>query len=594
MSYLLATSVIISPFADAATLRNTATSGSVPKSSACVIQAVAELHLKPNDSTNDDISFECEPLDPSDTGGITGISFPLVLDKGQKKGLKDKLDSGVLVSDETTIMMDNSGITLGNGKLHVPPGREISLGKRNGKSKRRLAVVTGVKPILVVRVTDAEGKVVPQNAEQVGDDIFGTKGDPVNLKSQMSACSFNQLNITAGNPPINSAGSNEVAPGVIEVTIGVHLANNTRSTIRNAVTSAAQNKLGFNLPGPYQQVMYVLEGCYQDCGWAAYAYINSWNSVYQGPYYYMTGVQMHELGHNFNFAHSGGLDGQTYTDHTGLMGNPLYSDDVGKMCWNAAKTWQVGWYDTNKLTFDQQGSWSGTLVGIADFNNNPNNHPVVIKLETGTTTDQFVAFNRAKGVNSQNDEADDEVTIVQTGSNGEGYSQSYLQAHLVQGESHEILNWRGSGQTLTITADKIDLTANPGYADISICLGPCAAPTTSPAPSKSPTKSPTKAPTTSPAPSKSPTKSPTKTPTIFDPCSVYTRGGACRKASGCSWNGTTCNSTGNPTTPPPSPTNPTTPPPSPPTGGCSITSCGGCGSKQCKAVGCTWTKGVCV
>jgi hypothetical protein len=58
--------------------------------------------------------------------------------------------------------------------------------------------------------------------------------------------------------------------------------------------------------------------------------------------------------HNLNLAHSGGLDGQTYTDHTCLvsnlvhvaicssafkaklvsvnqMGNPLYSDDVVKM-----------------------------------------------------------------------------------------------------------------------------------------------------------------------------------------------------------------------------------------------------------------------
>jgi len=40
---------------------------------------------------------------------------------------------------------------------------------------------------------------------------------------------------------------------------------------------------------------------------------------------------MHELGHNFNMAHSGGLNGQTYTDHTGAMGNPLYSDEVGKV-----------------------------------------------------------------------------------------------------------------------------------------------------------------------------------------------------------------------------------------------------------------------
>ena len=32
---------------------------------------------------------------------------------------------------------------------------------------------------------------------------------------------------------------------------------------------ATQNKLGFALPGPFQNVMFVLEGCYKDCGWAA-------------------------------------------------------------------------------------------------------------------------------------------------------------------------------------------------------------------------------------------------------------------------------------------------------------------------------------
>ena len=31
------------------------------------------------------------------------------------------------------------------------------------------------------------------------------------------------------------------------------------------------------------------------------------------------------------------LDGKSYTDHTCIMGNPYYSDEVGAMCYNPGK-----------------------------------------------------------------------------------------------------------------------------------------------------------------------------------------------------------------------------------------------------------------
>jgi len=41
--------------------------------------------------------------------------------------------------------------------------------------------------------------------------------------------------------------------------------------------------------------MYVLHSCIVGCGWAAYAGVNSWYSVYQGGYYKQVGVQMHGM-----------------------------------------------------------------------------------------------------------------------------------------------------------------------------------------------------------------------------------------------------------------------------------------------------------
>lgn len=557
-----------------------------PKAPECVILVRSDLHL--DAGVDDGEEFECV-LDPNDAaGGIAGTSLPIDLTHEQKKELKDKLKRGDLVSDSTTLKFED-GFKISDKAVHVPKEKTgLALGKKKkGAGNRHLAIVSGDKPILVVKVKDVNGLERSETSSQISDDVFGTINDPVNLKSQMSACSFGQLNITPGL--VNDPDPNEVAPGVIEVQIGISLTNNDRYTIRNAVTSAVTTKLGHGLPGPYQQVMYVLENCYTDCGWAAYAYINSWNSVYQSHYYKQTGVQMHELGHNFNLAHSGGLDGATYTDHTGLMGNPLYSDDVGKMCWNAAKTWQirssngVGWYDDSKILIDpRSGPWSGRLVGIADYDNNPANNPVVVKVETGTATDQFIAFNRAIGVNSQNDQADDQVTVVETGNNGEGYSQSWLKATLAQGQVYTYSNWAGTGQNLVITAITINIGTSPGYADISVCLGSC----DTNAPTKSPTAAPTKSRVPTAAPTRSPTLAPTQTqtanPTVS--CSSIISKSVCNERTGCAWSGNpkrgSCSSTNPSPTPAP---RPTTPRPSPSPGSCNW------GSKDlCISNGCRW------
>lgn len=175
------------------------------------------------------------------------------------------------------------------------------------------------------------------------------------------------------------------------------------------------------------------------------------------------------------------------------MGNPLYQDDVGGMCWNAAKTWQIGWYDSHKLTIDPtEGDWFGTIIGIADFDNNPKQHPVVVKIETKKSTDQFIAFNRAIGVNRDNVEADDEVTIVETGGNGEIYSQSYLKAHLRQGETYTYPDWANSGKNLIVKANMININTgnNAGYAFVQVCLGACGINTLPPTPLPTPVPTP--------------------------------------------------------------------------------------------------------
>jgi len=307
-------SSLVSPVTSASNLRNTARKLRNPKSLECTIVITSDYRdLEVASANFEEEGFECV-LDPSDADGISNLSFPIIASVAQKQVLKEKLNKGELISDHSTLLFGN-GVQLSADGVHVPPGLEIALGKRPNKD-RRLAVLTGDKPILVVKVTDSVGKARVESPAVISSDVFS---DALNLKSQMHACSFGQLNIVPGDTSFDPDADPVAAPGVIEVTISITLEGNSRAAIRNAVTTAVQAKLGTNLPGPYQQVIYVLENCYLDCGWAAYAYVNSWNSVFQSAYYKHVGVQMHELGHNFNLAHSGGLDGATYTDHTGYV-----------------------------------------------------------------------------------------------------------------------------------------------------------------------------------------------------------------------------------------------------------------------------------
>eukprot|EP00957_Ditylum_brightwellii_P152276 11593568-Ditylum_brightwellii.AAC.1 len=126
-----------------------------------------------------------------------------------------------------------------------------------------------MKRVLAVKVKDENGLQLTDSPATISDNIFGTgdHNDEVNLKSQLHDCSFGLVNVTTdySDPAIESVMT---SPGVLEVDISVDLATSSRETIRNAVTTAVNTKLNIELPGPFDYVMYLLEGCYVDCGWA--------------------------------------------------------------------------------------------------------------------------------------------------------------------------------------------------------------------------------------------------------------------------------------------------------------------------------------
>ena len=213
----------------------------------------------------------------------------------------DTSSNGTLIEDTTlfNISLSSEQTTTSDTQINVEDQRQQqqqqqrqhpTLSTNNLFHHRHLQSVSfgtriGPTPILVVKVTDKNGLAPDELTSVMSDDVFGTSGDTVTLKSQLNACSMGRLTVIPGD---NNSGiinpSVYDAPGVVAVKLSISIETSTTNEIRNAVTVEVQKKLGITLPGPYKYVMYVLQKCYNDCGWAAYAFVNGWNSVYVGDY----------------------------------------------------------------------------------------------------------------------------------------------------------------------------------------------------------------------------------------------------------------------------------------------------------------------
>ena len=127
-------------------------------------------------------------LNPNDRGPATGYTVQLM-------GYNFTSEGSNLRSGETTFYA--AGIPLlGTGMADVPSNSQAVFAQSPGG--RRLAVVTGTKTVLAIRVVAIDSQTT-QSESYVSDKVFGTSGDPANLKSQYAACSKNQLIMNPAN-----------------------------------------------------------------------------------------------------------------------------------------------------------------------------------------------------------------------------------------------------------------------------------------------------------------------------------------------------------------------------------------------------------
>ena len=277
-------------------------------------------------------SWDCL-LDPSD--GVIFVAVP------------PELDLSDAISGETTLFAP--GLAVIHEEAVIQDASQAVFGEANNNNRRHLAAVAGGLAVVVVRVScKVTGQVVTKSLVNVMQDVFE---DASCLKSQMEGCSNGKVQINKG--PNNG---------------GVDLEINDCSSepaATNAATTALTSILG-NHPSNYPKTyfMYCMPPGIGFSG-IAYAYINSWLSVYNNEWCGYVSAQLHEVGHNLNLAHAG-ENGEEYGDKTGVMGSSYSWDDMS-MCFNAPNMFQLGWLNQVVEFTSQPGSAVWWLVGHTNY-----------------------------------------------------------------------------------------------------------------------------------------------------------------------------------------------------------------------------------
>jgi len=239
-------------------------------------------------SGNHHLEFACQFSD----GSVASMD---TLTPEQQDELEEAMSNGKVKSGRSNLNLDDLGATVSGSSVSIPKGANIAASAKGGNppshakgggsansakstTRRHLAQLVGNKYTLVVKGVFNDYLFSGKSAAQLSDDVFGTANDPVNLKSQLEACSFGKLVTIPGPDPTWNGGAFtslagiEAADGVLEINMGVDMTGMSKADIYNLFVTKTIEALGPEvtaLPGPFDHVIFARETCLTECGWAA-------------------------------------------------------------------------------------------------------------------------------------------------------------------------------------------------------------------------------------------------------------------------------------------------------------------------------------
>lgn len=266
-------------------------------------------HLTPSmqhrDRELDNNSFECRLLikvvenivGPDEHELECGLNDGRILPfSALPEWLKKDFEAGKINSNEDVFRVRGAGAQIQDNRILLESDASIEV-EHHAITQTQQQSSSNVKKVLVLHVT-ANDATTDLSQADLAEETFGGNGTPC-LRSQMKACSFDQIDFA---PFVGTSNGNSITNGVYGVTVPENVVGVDRSTVHGYVNNAATLALG-TLTSQYDYVMQCLPPGVSMGGAAAYAYVNSWLSVYGDGYCKHLTVQMHEIGHNLGLAH---------------------------------------------------------------------------------------------------------------------------------------------------------------------------------------------------------------------------------------------------------------------------------------------------
>lgn len=152
------------------------------------------------------------------------------------------------------------------------------------------------------------------------------------------------------------------------------------------------------------------------------------------------------------------------------MGNNVpWNTNGAKMCFNAAKTYYLGWYSSHHMTLTPSSSKKIVkLVSLGDIQTgkNANQGKLVLKLNSGSTH-LYLNYNKAEGNNAGVVQHPNKVVVVKQ--NGR-LEESQQMGAITNMQTLRLNNWDGSGANLLVKLENLGFENGADFASVSVRL----------------------------------------------------------------------------------------------------------------------------